>query len=55
MLNAPGQPVFQLIDRGRLAAELRQPEGYFNSQLRRNNLETALALDTWLQEYRLTL
>ncbi|MNO45517.1 Asparagine synthetase [glutamine-hydrolyzing] 3 [compost metagenome] len=55
LLNAPGQPVFQVIDRGQLAAELRQPEGYFNSQLRRNNLETALALDTWLQEYRLTL
>lgn len=50
-----GSPAFQVIDRLRLAAELRQPLGYFNSQLRRNNLETALALDAWWREYRLTV
>jgi len=55
LLAEAGSPVFAVIDRGRLAAELRQAEGYFNSQLRRNNLETALALDAWLREYRLTL
>ncbi|MFK0310328.1 asparagine synthase (glutamine-hydrolyzing) [Pseudomonas sp. NPDC090233] len=55
LLAESGSPVFQVIDRGRLAAELHQPEGFFNSQLRRNNLETALALDTWLREYRLTV
>lgn len=55
LLNTVGSPVFQVIDRGRLAGELRQPEGYFNSQLRRNNLETALALDAWLREYGLTV
>jgi asparagine synthase (glutamine-hydrolysing) len=55
LLGEAGSPAFQVIDRARLAAELRQPEGYFNSQLRRNNLETALALDTWLREYRLAL
>ncbi|MFJ4156123.1 asparagine synthase (glutamine-hydrolyzing) [Pseudomonas sp. NPDC089752] len=55
LLAEAGSPVFQVIDRGRLAAELRQPEGYFNSQLRRNNLETALALDTWLRDYRLAV
>ncbi|MFJ4430677.1 asparagine synthase (glutamine-hydrolyzing) [Pseudomonas sp. NPDC089395] len=55
LLGEAGSPAFQVIDRARLAAELRQPEGYFNSQLRRNNLETALALDTWLREYRLAV
>ncbi|MFJ4347738.1 asparagine synthase (glutamine-hydrolyzing) [Pseudomonas sp. NPDC089401] len=55
LLADGGSPVFQVIDRGRLASELRQPEGYFNSQLRRNNLETALALEAWLRDYRLAL
>ncbi|BBH46167.1 asparagine synthase (glutamine-hydrolyzing) [Pseudomonas sp. KU43P] len=55
LLEEAGSPVFQVIDRARLAAELQQPAGYFNSQLRRNNLETALALATWLREYRLTV
>jgi len=55
LLEARDRPVFQVVDHSGLAAELRQPEGYFNSQLRRNNLETALALDTWLREYRLTV
>jgi len=55
LLGEAGSPAFQVIDRARLAAELRKPEGYFNSQLRRNNLETALALDAWLREYRLAV
>lgn len=55
LLGEAGSPVFQVIDRARLAAELQQPEGYFNSQLRRNNLETALALATWLRDYRLAV
>lgn len=55
LLSDTSNRVFQVIDHGRLAAELRQPSGYFNSQLRRNNLETALALDAWLRDYRLSL
>ncbi|WP_313457322.1 asparagine synthase (glutamine-hydrolyzing) [Pseudomonas sp.] len=55
LLSDTSNRVFQIIDHGRLAAELRQPSGYFNSQLRRNNLETALALDAWLRDYRLSL
>ena len=55
LLGEASSPAFQVIDRARLTAELRKPEGYFNSQLRRNNLETALALDAWLREYRLAL
>ena len=55
LLGEASSPAFQVIDRARLAAELRKPEGYFNSQLRRNNLETALALDAWLREYRLAV
>ena len=55
LLGEASSPAFQVIDRARLTAELRKPEGYFNSQLRRNNLETALALDAWLREYRLAV
>ncbi|AVD90470.1 MULTISPECIES: asparagine synthase (glutamine-hydrolyzing) [unclassified Pseudomonas] len=55
LLSDVASPVFQIIDHRRLACELQQPQGYFNSQLRRNNLETALALDTWLREYGLTV
>ncbi|WP_449433003.1 asparagine synthase (glutamine-hydrolyzing) [Pseudomonas putida] len=55
LLDDAGSPVFQVIERARLSAELQQPEGHFNSQLRRNNLETALALDTWLRDYGLAL
>ncbi|WAB95684.1 asparagine synthase (glutamine-hydrolyzing) [Pseudomonas putida] len=55
LLGRADSPVFQVIDHGRLGAELHQPEGYFNTQLRRNNLETALALDAWLREYRLAV
>ncbi|AXM94784.1 asparagine synthase (glutamine-hydrolyzing) [Pseudomonas plecoglossicida] len=55
LLGEPGNPVFEFIDRARLAAELQQAAGHFNSQLRRNNLETALALAAWLREYRLAV
>ncbi|CAM3589814.1 Asparagine synthetase [glutamine-hydrolyzing] 3 [Pseudomonas reidholzensis] len=55
LLGTPDSPVFAVIERGRLAAQLNQPEGYFNSQLRRNNLETALALDAWLRLYGLAV
>lgn len=55
LLERPANPVFQIIDHDNLRLELDRHNGYFNSQLRRNNLETALALSTWLQEYRLSL
>ncbi|WDY55572.1 asparagine synthase (glutamine-hydrolyzing) [Pseudomonas sp. PSKL.D1] len=55
LLQDADSPAFQVIDRVRLATQLQQPQGYFNSQLRRNNLETALALDAWLREYRLAV
>jgi len=55
LLGEADNSVFQFIDRARLAAELQHAEGHFNSQLRRNNLETALALAAWLREYRLAV
>ncbi|MNM20494.1 Asparagine synthetase [glutamine-hydrolyzing] 3 [compost metagenome] len=55
LLGEAGSAVFQVIDHRRLQDELGKPEGYFNSQLRRNNLETALALDSWLRGYGLAL
>ncbi|MFG9942131.1 hypothetical protein ACG3RN_12605, partial [Pseudomonas aeruginosa] len=30
------------------------PEGYFNTQVSRHNLETALALEGWLRLYGLS-
>ncbi|EPO7629448.1 TPA: asparagine synthase (glutamine-hydrolyzing) [Citrobacter freundii] len=55
LLNDSSNSVFQIIDHGGLTGELRQPPGYFNSQLRRNNLETALALASWLSMYGLSM
>ena len=55
LLQQVGNPVFQIIDRTHLRRELEQPVGVFNSQLKRNNLETALSLAAWLKDYQLTL
>jgi asparagine synthase (glutamine-hydrolysing) len=38
-----------------LRRKLEQPVGDFNSQLKRNNLETALSLAAWLKDYQLAL
>ncbi|MBF8776224.1 asparagine synthase (glutamine-hydrolyzing) [Pseudomonas fulva] len=55
LLQQASNPVFEIIDRTHLGRELEQPVGYFNSQLKRNNLETALSLAAWLQDYQLAL
>lgn len=55
LLQEPGNAVFQIIDRTNLRRELEQPAGYFNSQLKRNNVETALSLGAWLKDYNLAL
>lgn len=55
LLSDSHSPVFQVIDRAQLAAQLNQAQGYFNSQLRRNNLETALALDAWMRLHGLAV
>jgi asparagine synthase (glutamine-hydrolysing) len=55
LLQQAGNPVFQIIDRTHLRRELEQPVGDFNSQLKRNNLETALSLAAWLKDYQLAL
>ncbi|WP_409272742.1 asparagine synthase (glutamine-hydrolyzing) [Pseudomonas sp. KCJK9111] len=55
LLRQASNPVFEIIDRTHLGRELEQPVGYFNSQLKRNNLETALTLAAWLQDYQLAL
>ena len=55
LLKQPEDPVFQIIDHGNLKKELDYPPGYFNSQLQRNNLETALSLTAWLKDYNLSL
>ncbi|QJI40772.1 asparagine synthase (glutamine-hydrolyzing) [Pseudomonas sp. ADAK2] len=55
LLQEPGNAVFQIIDRTHLRRELEHPAGYFNSQLKRNNLETALSLGAWLKDYNLAL
>ncbi|HHM5991859.1 TPA: asparagine synthase (glutamine-hydrolyzing) [Pseudomonas aeruginosa] len=46
--------VFGIVSREFLAAELEHPEGYFNTQVSRHNLETALALEGWLRLYGLS-
>ena len=55
LLATADSPAFAVIDRAQLITQLDHAEGYFNSQLRRNNLETALALDTWLRHNQLSV
>ncbi|MFC9222464.1 asparagine synthase (glutamine-hydrolyzing) [Streptomyces hygroscopicus] len=55
LLAQRSAPVFQIVDANGLARILARPEGYFNTQLRRNSMETALYLDTWMREYGITL
>jgi asparagine synthase (glutamine-hydrolysing) len=55
LLQQADNPVFQIIDRTHLRRELDQPMSHFNSQLKRNNLETALSLAAWLKDYKLAL
>lgn len=55
LLEQVDNPVFQIIDAAHLRRELDKPVSYFNSQLKRNNLETALSLAAWLKDYQLAL
>ena len=52
LLEDAANPVFGIVSREFLAAELEHPEGYFNTQVSRHNLETALALEGWLRVVR---
>lgn len=54
LLEDAANPVFGIVSREFLAAELEHPEGYFNTQVSRHNLETALALEGWLRLYGLS-
>lgn len=55
LLSQSGDPVFRILSRVRLARELDRAEGYFDSQVRRNNLETALMLSGWVGGYALSV
>ncbi len=54
LLNRRDAPVFQVVDAAALARLLDRPEGHFDTQLRRNGMETALYLDAWMDRYALT-
>ncbi|KNB50245.1 asparagine synthase (glutamine-hydrolyzing) [Streptomyces caatingaensis] len=49
LLERRSSPAFDVVDATGLSRLLRQPEGYFNTQLRRNSMETALFLDEWMR------
>ncbi|MBZ4322017.1 asparagine synthase (glutamine-hydrolyzing) [Streptomyces huiliensis] len=55
LLARPTAPVFQVVDAAGLARLLERPEGYFDTQLRRNGMETALNLDAWMRRYEVAL
>ncbi|GAB3727672.1 asparagine synthase (glutamine-hydrolyzing) [Amycolatopsis oliviviridis] len=43
-------PALDIVDAGALRELLSRPDGYFDTQLRRNPLETALSLAQWYRE-----
>ncbi|MBC2658265.1 asparagine synthase (glutamine-hydrolyzing) [Pseudomonas sp. MSSRFD41] len=55
LLQDIGNPVFGIVSHAHVTEELRQPEGYFNTQMSRHGLETALALDAWLRSHGLAV
>ncbi|MFF7489667.1 asparagine synthase (glutamine-hydrolyzing) [Streptomyces luteogriseus] len=51
LLADRSSPAFDVVDAGELTRLLEHPQGHFDTQLRRNGLETALCLDRWMREY----
>ncbi|GLF97024.1 asparagine synthase (glutamine-hydrolyzing) [Streptomyces yaizuensis] len=54
LLADSSSPALDVVDGPGLARLLEQPDGWFDTQLRRNSLETALSLDLWMREHHLT-
>lgn len=51
LLDRRSSPAFQVVDATALTRLLDRPQGYFDTQLRRNGMETALFLDAWMSRY----